>query len=61
MIAMSLMSTYEEYRRDTLAAAPDYAGPRHPVRHALLHVLSLVGLGVGGMAADDEVETLGIG
>lgn len=61
MIAMSLMSTYAEYRRDTLAAAPIYATPRRPLRHALLHVLSLVGLGIGGMAADDEAETLGIG
>lgn len=61
MIAMSLMSTYEEYRRDRVASAPVYAQPARPVRHAMLHVLSLIGLGVGGIAASDDDDMLGIG
>lgn len=61
MIAMSLMSTYDEYRRDRLANAPVYVPPSRPVRHAMLRVLSLIGLGVGGIAASDDDDTLGIG
>ena len=66
MIAMSLMSTYDEYRRDRRAvapmnAAPVYAPPARPLRNTLLRALSRLGLGVGGIAASDEDETLGIG
>ena len=61
MIAMSLISTYDEYRRDRLASAPVYPIPAHPVRRALLHALSMIGLGVGGVAAQDDDEALGIG
>ncbi|HQT00612.1 MAG: hypothetical protein B7Y26_00805 [Hydrogenophilales bacterium 16-64-46] len=61
MIAMSLMSTYDEYRRDRLAAAPIYAPPARSLRNTMLHALSLIGLGVGGIAASDDDDTLGIG
>jgi hypothetical protein len=54
MIAMSMLSTYDEYRRDRVARAPVYPAPAHPVRRALLHVLSMNGLGVGGVAAVDD-------
>lgn len=54
MIAMSMTSTYDEYRRDQHVSAPVYPVPAHPVRHALLHVLSRVGLGIGGVAAMDD-------
>ena len=61
MIAMSMISTYDEYRCDKLASAPVYPLPTHPVRHAMLRVLSMVGLGIGGVAATDDDEALGIG
>lgn len=61
MIAMSLMSTYDEYRRDQLAHAPVYPTPTRPVRSRMMHVLAMIGLGVGGVAAMDEDEVLGIG
>lgn len=61
MIAMSMISTYDEYRHDQHASAPVYPAPAHPVRHALMHVLSRVGLGLGGVAALDDDEILGIG
>jgi hypothetical protein len=54
MIAMSLLSTYDEYRRDRVATAPFHPAPARPVRRALLHVLSMIGLGVGGVAAVDD-------
>jgi hypothetical protein len=31
------------------------------VRHAMLHVLSMLGLGIGGVAAVDDDVALGIG
>jgi hypothetical protein len=61
MIAMSMLSTYDEYRRDQHASAPVYPAPAHPVRHAMMRVLSRVGLGIGGVAAMDDDEALGIG
>lgn len=61
MIAMSLTSTYDEYRRDLIAHAPVYPAPAHPVRRAMMHALSMLGLGVGGVAAVDDDEVLGIG
>lgn len=61
MIAMSMISTYEEYRRERIASAPVYPASTHPVRRAIMHALSMIGLGVGGAAAIDDDETLGIG
>lgn len=61
MIAMSMLSTYDEYRRDQRASAPVYRAPAHPVCHAMMRVLSRVGLGIGGVAAMDDDEALGIG
>ena len=61
MIAMSMISTYDEYRRDRRASAPVYPPPAHPVRHAMLRALSMVGLGIGGVAAMDDDEALGTG
>ncbi|MDP1928148.1 MAG: hypothetical protein Q8K62_06510 [Thiobacillus sp.] len=61
MIAMSMLSTYDEYRKDQRASAPVYPAPAHPVRHAMLHVLSRVGLGLGGVAAVDDDVALGVG
>ena len=61
MIAMSLLSTYDEYQRDRVAAAPVYTVPAHPVRRAVLHALSMIGLGVGGIATMDDDDMLGIG
>jgi hypothetical protein len=61
MIAMSLLSTYDEYRRDQRARAPIYPVPAHPVRHAMMRVLSRVGLGIGGVAAMEDDEVVGIG
>ena len=60
MIAMRIISTYDEYRRDRHASALACPAPAHPVRQAMLRVLSLVGLGIGGIAAmDDEVPGMG--
>lgn len=61
MIAMSLLSTYDEYRRDQRARAPVYPAPAHSVRDAILRVLSRVGLGIGGVAAMEDDEIVGIG
>lgn len=61
MIAMSMLSTYDEYRRDQRASAPVYPAPAHPVRHAMMRVLIRVGLGIGGVATMDDDEVLGIG
>lgn len=61
MIAMSMLSTYDEYRRDSIASAPVYPTPTHPVRRALIHALAMIGLGMGGVAAVDDDEALGIG
>ena len=61
MIAMSLMSTYDEYRRDHQASAPVWTAPAHPVRRAMLRALAMIGVGLGGIAAMDDDEALGIG
>ena len=61
MIAMSMISTYDEYRHEQHASAPVCPAPAHPLRYALMHVLSRVGLGLGGVAALDEDEISGIG
>jgi hypothetical protein len=60
MIAMSLTSTYEAYRRDRTPSAPVYPPPSARPRHALLRMLARIGLGAGGGAVDDD-EPLGIG
>lgn len=60
MIAMSMLSTYDEYRRDRVAHAPVHPRPAHPVRRAMMQALSMIGLGVGGVAAPDD-EFPGIG
>lgn len=60
MIAMSLLSTYDEYRRDRIAPAPVYPTPTTPMRRAMLRALSMLGLGVGGLGTIDD-ETMGIG
>jgi hypothetical protein len=62
MIAMSMISTYEEYRREGLAAATDCPAPTRPVRRTLMRVLSMIGLGVGGVATiEEDDDFLGIG
>ena len=61
MIAMSLLSTHDEYRSDRSASAPVYTAPAHPLRRAMMHALAMIGLGVGGVATGDDEETLGIG
>jgi hypothetical protein len=61
MIAMSMLSTYDEYRRDSIASAPVYPAPTHPLRRALIHALVMIGLGVGGVAAVHDDEAPGIG
>jgi hypothetical protein len=55
-----MISTYNEYRHDRISNVPVYPAPAHPVRHAILHVLSMLGLGIGGVAAMDDDEALGI-
>lgn len=60
MIAMSMTSTYDEYRRNAIASAPVYP-PAHPLRRAMMHALAMIGLGMGGVAAVDDDEALGIG
>lgn len=60
MIAMSLLSTYDEYCHDRITHAAACSPPAYPVRRALMHVLSMIGLGVGGVAAVDDDEALGI-
>lgn len=61
MIAMSMTSTYDEYRRDRIAGAPPCPTPAHPLRHAMMHALAMIGLGVEGMAAVGDEEIAGIG
>ena len=61
MIAMSITSTYDEYRRDAIASAPVYPAPAHPVKRAMMRALSMIGLGMDGVAAMDDDEALGIG
>jgi len=61
MIAMSMLSTYDECRRDSIASAPVYPASTHPLRRALIHALAMIGLGVGGVAAVDDDEAPGIG
>ena len=61
MIAMSITSTYDEYRRDASASAPVYPAPAHPVKRAMMRVLSMIGLGVDGVAAVDDEASPDIG
>lgn len=61
MIAMSITSTYDEYRRDAIASAPVRPAPTHPLRRALIHALVMIGLGMGGVAAVDDDAVPGIG
>ena len=35
--------------------------PAHPLRRAMMHALAMFGLGMGGVAAVDDDEALGIG
>lgn len=58
MIAMSLLSTYDEYCLDRIPHASSCLPPAYPVRRAMMHVLSMIGLGVGGVAAVDNDEAL---
>lgn len=61
MIAMSMTSVYEEYRRDRIAAPALYPVPSHPLRRAIVRVLAMIGLGVGGIATWDDEEMPGVG
>jgi len=61
MIAMRMTDTYDEDRRDAIASAPGYSAPAHPLRRAMMHALAMFGLGMGGVAAVDDDEALGIG
>jgi hypothetical protein len=45
MIAMSMLSTYDEYRRDRLPLAPASPFPEHPLRRALKRALARIGVG----------------
>jgi len=54
MIAMSMLSTYDETRRERNASAPVYPTPAHPLRRAMANALAVMGLGVGGVAAVDN-------
>ena len=58
---MSITGTRDEDRRDAIASAPVYPAPAHPLRRAMMHALAMFGLGMGGVAAVDDVEALGIG
>lgn len=61
MIAMSMLRTYDECRRDSIASAPVYPAPAHPLRRAMMHALAMFGLGMGGVAAADDDGAPGIG
>lgn len=61
MIAMSMTSPYDEYRRGTLPDTPLYPLPAHPLRRAMMRALAMIGLGMGGVAARDDDEARGIG
>jgi hypothetical protein len=61
MIAMHRIGAYLPYRRNRAIGAPPCPVPVHPVRRAILHVLSMLGLGMGGVAAVDDDEPMGIG
>ena len=54
MIAMSLSNPYDGTRRDRDASAPVRPTPGHPLRRAMAHTPAMMGLGVGGVAADTE-------
>ena len=59
MIAMSVLSTYDEYRR---GASPVYPVPRSRlVRNAVMHALAWIGMGLGGVEAVDDDDYLGVG
>jgi hypothetical protein len=59
MIAMSMISTYDEYRRSRSASAPVYPVPAHPLRRAMMRALSMLGRSVGGVAAVNDGGTSG--
>lgn len=61
MIAMSMTSVYDEYRRSRIAAVPAYPISAHPVRRAMARVLSRIGIGRGNCTTMDDDELLGIG
>ena len=48
MIAMSLLSAYDETRRDRNASVPVYPTPVHPLHRAMANALAMMGLGVRG-------------
>ncbi len=50
MIALSLYSTRDATRRDRITPPAVDPIPASSLRHALLHVLSRIGLGLGGFA-----------
>lgn len=60
MTAMSLSRTCNEHRRDALPCEQACPAPARPVRRAMLHALSMMGLGMGGVAAIDDDEALSI-
>ncbi len=45
MIALSMMNTYNE---SLPSQQPNYSD--RPLRHALLHVLAMIGAGIGGVS-----------
>ncbi len=61
MIAMGMISTYDEYRQDQRASAPVYSASTHAVRRAMLRALAMIGVGLGGITAIDDDDAPGIG
>jgi hypothetical protein len=53
MISMNTVDPYE-YRGDRADTPPSRPASKHPVRHAVLHALSMLGVGLGGMGAIDD-------
>ena len=54
MIAMSMISTYDEYRRGRMARPPSCPAHAHPLRRAMMHALAMFGLGIEGVVLDNE-------